>query len=82
VLNLGKNCDVKWLEFMGALRRESQYENVMLVYNCSELIGFMRIMLIEEEENGCIACLIGGSTWDKGFLKPLEAEFVVSPSVR
>jgi hypothetical protein len=45
VLYLSKHGDVKGLELMSAFRGECKDEDVVIVCNCPELIGFMRVVV-------------------------------------
>ena len=81
MLYLSENDNIEGLELVGAFGGESKDKNVMLVCSCVELIGFVRILAIEEEEDGVVIQLVGGGKWDEGLLKPLEAKFVVSPPI-
>jgi hypothetical protein len=50
VLYLSKHSDIKGLELMSAFRGECKDEDVVIVCNCPELVGFMRVVAIKEEE--------------------------------
>jgi len=80
-LYLSKNNNIKGLELVGAFGGESKDKDVMLICSCAELIGFVRIMAIEEEEDGVVIQLVGSGKWDEGLLKPLEAKFIVGPPI-
>jgi len=79
-LYLSKNNNIEGLELVGAFGGESEDKDVMLVRGCVELIGFVRIVAIEEED-GVVVQLVGGGKWDEGLSKPLEAKFVVGPPI-
>jgi len=81
MLYLSENDNIEGLELVGAFGGESEDKDVMLVCGCAELISFMRIVAIDEEEDGVVVQLVGGGKWDEGLLKPLKAKFVVSPPI-
>ena len=66
---------------MGVFGGKGEYENVVLICDCLELIGFMRIVAIKEEKDGGVICLVHSGKWNKSFLKPAEAKFIVSPPI-
>jgi len=80
-LYLGKNHDVKGLKLVGALGGECKNEDVVVICKCPELVSLMRIMTIEEEEDGGIVDLVCSGEWDESLLKPFQAKFVVSPAI-
>lgn len=77
MLYLGKDCNVKGLELVGAFGRKCENEDVVFVRDCPELISFMGIMAIEEKKDGGIVYLVCIGKWDECLLKPLEAKLVV-----
>ena len=81
VLNLGKNCNIERLELMGAFGRESKDEYVVFICNWAELISFMGIITIKKEEDRGIVHFVCVGKWDKYFLKPFEAKFIISPPI-
>jgi hypothetical protein len=78
---LGKNCDIKGLELVGAFGGKCKDEDIVFICNSPELISLMRIMTIEEEKDGGVIYLMCLGKWDESLLKPFEAKFIVGPSI-
>ena len=81
MLYLSKHSDIKGLELMSAFRGECKDEDVVIVCNCLELVSFMRVVAIKEEEDGVIVHLVCGGKWDKGLFEPFKTKFVVCPAI-
>ena len=53
----------------------------MLVCEHAKVVGFVRVVAIEEEEDRVIIQLVSGGKWDKSLFEPFKAEFVVGPPI-
>jgi hypothetical protein len=54
VLYLGEDRNIKGLKLVGAFEREGEDEDVVLICEHAELVSFMRVMAIKEEEDGVV----------------------------
>jgi hypothetical protein len=54
VLYLGEDRNIKRLKLVGAFGREGEDKDAMLICERAELVSFMRVMAIKEEEDGVI----------------------------
>jgi hypothetical protein len=54
MLYLGEDRNIKGLKLVGAFGREGKDEDSVLIRNRAELVGFMRVVAIKEEEDGVV----------------------------
>jgi hypothetical protein len=80
-LGLSENDNVEWLELVCAFRRKCDDNDVMLVRELPESIGFMRVVAVQEENDGVGVHLVGSSKGDECLLEPLGAKLVVCPPI-
>jgi hypothetical protein len=66
---------------VSAFGREGDDNDIGLVRECPELIGFVRTVAINEEEDWVIIHLVGSGGGDERVPEPTQAELVVSPPV-
>ena len=63
------------------LEGKAKDKDVVSICDLPELIGFMGIMAINKKEDKGVVHFMCSGKWDKGLLKPIKANFIVSPPI-
>jgi hypothetical protein len=66
---------------MCAFGGKSKNKDVVSICNLLELISFIGIIAINKKEDGGVVHFMCSGKWDKGLLKPIKANFIVSPPI-
>jgi hypothetical protein len=81
VLDLSEHQDIERLKLVHALGREGEDDYVGFKHELPELIRFVRVVAVDEEEDWVVIHLVGGGEGDESLLEPTQAESVVGPPI-